>query len=299
MFDGETFGQEVVLAVRAHMERALGAYSARLEALEARAAVPGPEGEKGAPGEKGQPGNDGEPGAQGPQGERGEPGQQGEKGEPGDPGAPGAAGERGMDGAPGRDGVSGQKGDPGDPGADGMDGRDGVSLAGAVIDRAGNLILTLSDGTTRELGQVVGRDGSHGLPGKDGAPGPAGFGLEHFDSEIRDGGRLLVLSFEDGERKHTVEHQLDTMIYRGGFKADTEYQRGDTVSLGGQCYHCNAPTTERPDSGSDAWTLASRRGRDGKDADPQPLLRLIEDKFADAEARMTTRLEQFLKSRGV
>ncbi len=37
--------------------------------------------------------------------------------------------------------------------------KDGIGLAGAVIDRAGSLIITLTDGSTRELGRVVGTDG--------------------------------------------------------------------------------------------------------------------------------------------
>jgi hypothetical protein len=68
--------------------------------------------------------------------------------------------------------------------------KDGVGLAGAVIDREGTLVVTLSDGSTRPLGPVVGcsvspedvqaivkaqvealpmpRDGKDGAPGKDG-----------------------------------------------------------------------------------------------------------------------------------
>lgn len=37
--------------------------------------------------------------------------------------------------------------------------KDGVGLAGAMIDRAGQLVVTMSDGSVRELGVVVGRDG--------------------------------------------------------------------------------------------------------------------------------------------
>lgn len=62
---------------------------------------------------------------------------------------------------PAKDGEPGAKGDvggAGPAGAPGLHGKDGVSLAGAMIDRTGALILTLSDGTTRELGHVVGKD---------------------------------------------------------------------------------------------------------------------------------------------
>jgi hypothetical protein len=258
---------------------ALDSVGARLDEIEARTP------EKGEPGEKGDPGRDGVAPtvddlrpvmlemvaaavADLP------PPPRGEKGDPGDPGA---------------------KGDPGDPG---QPGKDGIGLAGAVIDRDGNLIVTLADGSTRELGPVVGKDGRDGVDGMAGEKGDPGFSLEDFDSEIRDGGRTLVLSFVAGDTKHTVEHQLDTMIYRGAYKAEQEYLPGDTVSCGGQLWHCHVETTDRPDGGSEAWTLCSRRGRDGRDFDPAPLLRLIEEKFKEEEERLIKRVEAYLRSKG-
>lgn len=173
------------------------------------------------------------------------------------------------------------------------DGKDAAQMVSFVKDHTGALIVTLSDGRVIDTGI---RDG---LNGKDGEQGPAGFSLLSFDSEIRDGGRTWVVTFEDGELKQTIEHQLDTMIFRGGYKAGQTYQPGDTTSCGGQLYHCNAETTDRPDGNSDAWVLCSRRGRDGRDADPAPLLRLIEDNSKDAEERLMKRLEAFLRSKGL
>jgi hypothetical protein len=40
------------------------------------------------------------------------------------------------------------------------DGIDGVGLAGAIIDRDNNLVITLTDGTAKNLGPVCGRDGT-------------------------------------------------------------------------------------------------------------------------------------------
>ena len=219
----------------------------------------------------------------------------------------------GKDGSAGKDGVDAEpvsdekiasfveahiKANPPAPGKDGRDGNDGVGLAGALLDNHGHLVVTLTDGSVKTLGVVVGRDGNDGNDGRDGERGAAGLSLTEFDSDIRDGGRTLVLSFEDGETKHTAEHQLDTMIYRGAYKVGQTYQPGDTVSFGGQLFHCNAETLAKPEDGVTDWTLCSRRGRDGKDADPTPLLRLIEEKFADAEARITAQLEATLKRRG-
>ena len=66
-------------------------------------------------------------------------------GQPVEPGAPG------RDGADCRDGTDGAsvKGDEGPPG------RDGISIIATAINRDGELILTLSDGTLLTPGRVV------------------------------------------------------------------------------------------------------------------------------------------------
>lgn len=104
----------------------------RLEAVETRAAVPGPAGEPGPQGEPGPPGQPGQPGPVGPIGTDGEEGLVGKPGEPGPAGPAGRDGQPAAPGAPGRDGA---KGDPGDKGADGKDGKDGRdgTLEGATI----------------------------------------------------------------------------------------------------------------------------------------------------------------------
>ena len=69
----------------------------------------------------------------------------------------------------------------GDPGDKGEPGKDGVGLAGALIDRDGNLVVTLANGEAKNLGQVVGKDGD---PGKDGTDGIGFESLEvSFDGE--------------------------------------------------------------------------------------------------------------------
>ena len=42
------------------------------------------------------------------------------------------------------------------------------------------------------------------------------------------------------------------------------YERGDFVQWGGNLWHANETTTEKPIEGAKAWSLAARRGRDGK-----------------------------------
>lgn len=47
-------------------------------------------------------------------------------------------------------------------------GKDGIALADVLIDREGHLNAILSNGQTKSLGPVVGKDGIDGTPGKDG-----------------------------------------------------------------------------------------------------------------------------------
>lgn len=162
----------------------------------------------------------------------------------------------------------GEKGDLGAPGETGQPGRDGVGVAGAVIDRSGVLVLTLTDGSTRELGEVVGKDGTDGRDGVDGTngdQGPAGFGLDDFDCEPIDE-RTIKLMFTRGEVCHSFELEFPVIIDRGVFKAGGEYKRGDAVTWGGSLWIAQRDTGDKPDAAESGWRLAVKKGRDGKDA---------------------------------
>lgn len=182
----------------------------------------------------------------------------------------GKDGRDGLDGAPGECGADGLNGSDGREGAAGAD---GVGLAGALIDRDGILNLTMTNGEVKSLGRVEGRDG------KDGERGEAGFSLDDFEVNLKADGRTVELSFSRGEAIFTRELALPTMIYRGSYAEGQTYERGDTVTYAGSLWHCNGgeaqgqwsgETKEKPGDGSKAWTLAAKRGRDGKDfAGPQ------------------------------
>lgn len=94
-------------------------------------------------------------------------------------------GRDGSQGIPGNDGTDGQ------PGMPGQDGSDGVSITNATITN-GNLILSFSNGTTRNVGNVVGADGD------DGAPGTPGLGITNVT--ITNGN--LILSYSDGSNQN-------------------------------------------------------------------------------------------------
>ena len=71
-------------------------------------------------------------------------------------------------------GVVGQKGDKGDTGNAGVDGNDGISVTNAAVNGSGNLIITLSDATTVDAGNVRGANGTNGTNGNDGNDGADG-----------------------------------------------------------------------------------------------------------------------------
>lgn len=132
------------------------------------------------------------------------------------------------------------------------DGKDGVGVAGALIDRDGGLVLTLTDGTQRDLGAVVGKDGE---PGKDGLDG---LGFDDMDMVVADDGVALV--FTRGEQKKAFA--LPIVFDRGVFKADTAYRKGNGVTWGGQFWIAQKDNPEgKPDASSD-WRLAVKKGRD-------------------------------------
>ena len=199
--------------------------------------------------------------------EKGEPGEAGPQGEPGivDMAAVKALIDDAVSALPvpdrGEPGAAGEKGEAGEPGRDGLDGKDGAGIADALIDREGNLVLTLTDGRTKALGLVVGKDGANGRDGSNGAPGRDGITPTFLDADFV--GRTLRLSFDEGR---TCEFQLAVPEYCGVFKEGEDYAPGDVVTWAGSAWHCNEPKGMKPGAPDSGWTLMVKAGRPGKDA---------------------------------
>jgi hypothetical protein len=157
-----------------------------------------------------------------------------------------------------KDGKDGAKGDPGEPGEPGPAGKDGVGLAGALIDRDGGLVVTLTDGSTRELGPVVGKDGAPGADGRD------GLGFEEMSEELADDGRTIIRRYVRGDVVKEFRHTFSVVLDRGVFKTGETYRAGDGVTWAGSYWIAQEDTSEKPDGGK-GWRLAVKRGRDGKD----------------------------------
>jgi collagen type III alpha len=263
----------------------------------------GPSGPAGEPGPPGPPGPPGDQGVAGERGERGERGPIGEKGERGEQGQAGVTGERGPIGEKGEQGLQGPMGERGQDappvtreqvieavkampdvlqavvakhfeahpvrdgkdGLDGAQGKDGVGLAGAVIGKDGDLVLTLSDGTVKSVGLVVGKDGAPGGPGRDGV------GFDDLE-EAFDGDRTIVRRYRRGDEVKEFRHTFPILLDRGVYADEKAYERGDGVTYGGSFWIAQGETKGiRPGLATEAsrvWRLAVKVGRDGKPGAP-------------------------------
>lgn len=217
----------------------------------------GVDGKDAAPGQRGEDGREGSPGLDGAPGERGEKGEAGEKGERGEPGL---AGEQGL---PGERGADGEKGNAGEAGKDGEDGRDALDLdVLSMIDetkryRRGTF-ASHKGGLWRAVRTTEGMDGWECIVN----------GVNSVDLVQGEEAKTYALKVEmsDGATVGT-SFALPVMIYRGVFREGDEFTPGDTVTWGGSLWHCNETTKDKPNDGTKAWTLAAKKGRDGRDGE--------------------------------
>lgn len=115
---------------------------------------------------------------------------------------------------------------------------------------------------TADMGARV-VEGPPGPPGAPGPPGPPGFGFDDMRVNY-DGERTITLAWSRGDVKAEQPIKIPAMLYRGVHVPGRMYDKGDCVTFGGSLWHANAETTTRPGDGSAAWTLAVKRGRDGR-----------------------------------
>lgn len=260
--------QKLVDGIHDYIGRALSPVAARLKALEDRAPIPG---QKGDPGERGERGADGAAGKDGADGKDGAPGRDGVDGLPGKNGENGAAGKDGSngidgkDGAPGRDGDAGLRGEKGDAG---HDGRDALQIdilpaidptkaypRGTFARWRGGLVRTFRDSAPMD-GAELERSGweviVEGLAGLTSTADPDGRSFEI---------KLVATSGAENALKFKVA----TALYRGVWKHDEIYERGDMTTWDGSTWHCESESTKAQPGTSPDWKLAVKRGMNGKD----------------------------------
>lgn len=78
--------------------------------------------------------------------------------------------------------------------------------------------------------------------------------------------RLSVKAVMSSGALAEMVKELPIQIYRGVFKSEDPYHQGDTVTWAGSLWHCNVNGTKAlPGDGSADWTLAVKKGRDGRE----------------------------------
>jgi predicted kinase len=100
------------------------------------------------------------------------------------------------------------------------------------------------------------KDGEKGDTGND------GFGIQDF---VQRGDRTVVAIYKRGDETIEQEFKFPAVIDRGVFKSGSNYEQGDGVTYGGSFWIAQKDNSDIPGN-SDAWRLAVKRGRDGKDA---------------------------------
>jgi hypothetical protein len=156
--------------------------------------------------------------------------------------------------APGKDGV-GLKGDPGDKGEPGTNGEpgakgaDGVGLAGAMIDRDGCLMATLTNGEVKNLGPVVGKDG---------------IGFESFDMEYLPESHEVAIKASAAGRTKELRFPAGGIRPGGYWRDGTKALAAQTWVHDGSMFIALKDTNEKPSTESKDWIIGARRGRDGE-----------------------------------
>ena len=90
-------------------------------------------------------------------------------------------------------------------------------------------------------------------------------GVRGVDVEQVDERNIVnVVNMASG-KQYKTPITLPTMIYRNVWK-EGHYQKGDVVTWGGCIWHCDQDTDTKPSESAEHWTLAVKKGRDGKSA---------------------------------
>ena len=158
----------------------------------------------------------------------------------------------GSNGKDGANGLDGAKGDRGEKGADGL------GLAGAMIDRDGSLLVTLTNGEVKSLGPVVGKNGVDGTNGQD------GIGFDSFDIEyLPDTHEVSVKATALGRTKE-ARYPAGGIRPAGYWREGTKAKAGEAWVHDGSTWFATKDTNTKPSTSAEGWIIAARKGRDGE-----------------------------------
>jgi len=148
-----------------------------------------------------------------------------------------------------------------EPGKDGTDGRDALAL---------EILPFIDEEKSYPRGSYATHNGglwrayekTHGMRGWECIVD----GIARVDIERADQRCFTMTVNRASGTSETKSFDVPVMIYNGVFKSGKEYLPGDTVTWGGSLWHCDEKTQDKPgEPGSKGWTLATKRGRDGRD----------------------------------
>ena len=229
---------------------------------------------------KGEKGDKGDTGVQGEKGDKGDTGEQGIQGVAGKDGINGTNGVDGKDGTNGKDGVGianvlintsgeleltfsdgqqinlgnvkgskGEKGDTGEQGIqgatgkDGANGQDGVGIKTVTLSSTGELMVTLSDNSVINLGNVKGEKGDKGDKGDAGVQGEKGEKGDKGDTgrgiaktELING--ELIITYTDGTKENLGSVSNAESEYSSGLQYTlNEDNNSYTLSSAGELFN--------------------------------------------------------------
>ena len=145
-------------------------------------------------------------------------------------------------------------------------GPSGVGLAGAMIDRDGGLVVTLSNGEVKSLGQVVGKDGKDGVDG---------LGLDSFEMEYLPEGHEISVKASCQGRVKELRYPAGGIRPAGYWREGTKAKSGEAWVQDGSLWIAIKDTGTKPATNDEGWIIAARKGRDGergqKGADSTPI----------------------------
>lgn len=162
----------------------------------------------------------------------------------------------------------GEKGDRGESGKDGRDGEkgaDGLSIAGAFIQNDGHLVLVQSDGTTKDMGEIVGRDGIDGKDGAQGKDGKDGESLSIVERSYDAESHEIIERYISGGEVKTLRYPAGGIVHKGYWGEGKSARAGDAYTHNGCLWIAQKATDAEPSPANDAWCVGARKGRDGKD----------------------------------
>ena len=131
-------------------------------------------------------------------------------------------------------------------------GKDGLGLAGAMIDRDGALQITLTNGETKSLGRVVGKDGTDGIS------------FDAFELEYLPESHEMAVKATVGARTKELRYPAGGIRPAGYWRDGTKAKAAEAWVHDGSTWIAIRDTASKPESKGVDWIIAARKGRDGE-----------------------------------